>query len=831
MNRSEARKKPPMKPGVGAASINMNVSRKSSHSFGSRSIRTIGGGSRNNLFNSSSRKSVAIESSRAEKTQIKPPVQVFDDMGQDVTPRSLLQIDPTVKRNQSNTFFTGGESIATPSVASEMTGQSFYAASSASMYGGFSRSVFGSVSGRSSPESVSEDLAEPSSGYRDKFAASLGDIQTRPTLVREELTEADLDKMVHLSLCETETIWLLDFPGTCVAEDSEIADGIKEKNQRYDELLKNRVGNDSYVERGMQTFNNGQKNKEIQSIKVELHEVGCVATTWDMYDTYNSQEDSHEGGEKEDGEDHLESLSRPVSGERTSSHDDSESVGSGAVRPSSAASGRSFTGSRASMFTFKSSSVEEETPEKPEDGITDKEMEDLASILADKILQSENMQKDLFTMERAIALNIYQSRQARYRGLDIVTDIDAEKSEGEEVTSATVTLAQLGPNLHKLWSYSCNLTKGRNVSCLAWNKLNPDILAVGYGEFVFSEQKGGLACCWSIKNPEYPERVFHLNSGVTAVDFSAAHANLLAVGMYDGTIAIYNVRNRNDGPALDSFESQGKHSSPVWQVRWVDREQGAGEERDEILISISADGRVTKWSIRKGFECTDLMKLKRINVAKQSKEGGKKSDALISRFAAGFCFDVHPNDSNMYVAGTEEGHIHKCSCSYNEQYLESYHGHTGPVYRLQWSPFLSDAFLSCSADWSIRLWHQDKSQPVLTFLSSTKSVNDVCWSPSSATLFACVNDKAVEVWDLSLNTLDPIISHVPVQELKLSCVRFTTNSEIQTILVGDSEGQVTVYQLRGLASPTDNQAQVLTKLIRSVDNSAGSPGKKKADQE
>lgn len=30
------------------------------------------------------------------------------------------------------------------------------------------------------------------------------------------------------------------------------------------------------------------------------------------------------------------------------------------------------------------------------------------------------MQKDLFTMERAIALNIYQQRQARYRGLDIV---------------------------------------------------------------------------------------------------------------------------------------------------------------------------------------------------------------------------------------------------------------------------------------------------------------------------------------------------------------------------------------------------------------------------
>ena len=37
----------------------------------------------------------------------------------------------------------------------------------------------------------------------------------------------------------------------------------------------------------------------------------------------------------------MESLSRPVSGERTSSHDDNESVGS--VRPASGASG-SITG-------------------------------------------------------------------------------------------------------------------------------------------------------------------------------------------------------------------------------------------------------------------------------------------------------------------------------------------------------------------------------------------------------------------------------------------------------------------------------------------------------
>ena len=32
--------------------------------------------------------------------------------------------------------------------------------------------------------------------------------------------------------------------------------------------------------------------------------------------------------------------------------------------------------------------------------------------------------------------------------------------------------------------------------------------------------------------PQFPERFFHLDSGVTAVDFSAAHPNLLAVSSY-----------------------------------------------------------------------------------------------------------------------------------------------------------------------------------------------------------------------------------------------------------------------------------------------------------
>ena len=39
----------------------------------------------------------------------------------------------------------------------------------------------------------------------------------------------------------------------------------------------------------------------------------------------------------------------------------------------------------------------------------------------------------------------------------------------------------------------------------------------------------------------------------------------------------------------------------------------------------------------------------------------------------------------------------------------------GPIYRVRWSPFVADIFLSCSADWTVKLWHQDRSTPLYSF--------------------------------------------------------------------------------------------------------------------
>lgn len=90
----------------------------------------------------------------------------------------------------------------------------------------------------------------------------------------------------------------------------------------------------------------------------------------------------------------------------------------------------------------------------------------------------------------------------------------------------------------------------------------------------------------------------------------------------------------------------------------------------EVLVSVSSDGRVTQWMIRKGFESTDYLKLKRIGGSgpnralaaqqqqqqQQQAKAGKdkieppresKGDGLISRHAGGLCFDFWEQDKSM----------------------------------------------------------------------------------------------------------------------------------------------------------------------------------------
>ena len=80
-------------------------------------------------------------------------------------------------------------------------------------------------------------------------------------------------------------------------------------------------------------------------------------------------------------------------------------------------------------------------------------------------------------------------------------------------------------------------------------------------------QGSGMICCFSLKNTSHPEYTFNTDSGVMCLDFHQHHHSLLAVGCYDGTVLVFDVRNKVNRPIYSSSIRTGKHTDPVWQVR------------------------------------------------------------------------------------------------------------------------------------------------------------------------------------------------------------------------------------------------------------------------
>lgn len=85
---------------------------------------------------------------------------------------------------------------------------------------------------------------------------------------KKGLSEKELDALVDVELCETETLTLIYIPAIIVPHDTE-ENGpfqmVVKDNKAYDELINNKTFRaDNYTQRGSQTINLGQKPREVQ---------------------------------------------------------------------------------------------------------------------------------------------------------------------------------------------------------------------------------------------------------------------------------------------------------------------------------------------------------------------------------------------------------------------------------------------------------------------------------------------------------------------------------------------------------------------------------------
>jgi len=104
----------------------------------------------------------------------------------------------------------------------------------------------------------------------------------------------------------------------------------------------------------------------------------------------------------------------------------------------------------------------------------------------------------------------------------------------------------------------------------------------------------------------------------------------------------------------------GRHISPILQVSWLSA-QDPHSENSERLISIASDGKILEWHMEKEMTFKSLMVLKRIG----------NDNGVMNQYASGLCFDFPTKDLQIYLAGSDDGTIYRCSCSYNDQHLDA----------------------------------------------------------------------------------------------------------------------------------------------------------------
>jgi len=191
------------------------------------------------------------------------------------------------------------------------------------------------------------------------------------------------------------------------------------------------------------------------------------------------------------------------------------------------------------------------------------------------------------------------------------------------------------------------------------------------------------------------------------------------------------------------------------------------------------------------LESEEVMELKLVSGGGAGQ--GEEDETSLAGLAGGLCFDFNRHSEHLFLVGTEEGRIHKCSKAFSGQYLETYEGHSMAVYTVRWNPFHAKIFISASADWTVKMWDHTSRIPVMSF-DLAQAIGDVAWAPYSSTTFAAITaDGIVHIYDLSVNRNDHICSQKVVKRAKLTHVAF--NSVEPIVIVGDDRGGINTLKL------------------------------------
>ncbi|KAJ0180739.1 hypothetical protein K1T71_004143 [Dendrolimus kikuchii] len=399
--------------------------------------------------------------------------------------------------------------------------------------------------------------------------------------------------------------------------------------------------------------------------------------------------------------------------------------------------------------------------------------------------------------ERVLAAFEYSDAQKTFRGLVRMNPLSLD----------LVYIYSMKP----LWTFDCEDTANRPVTGISFNPKNENIIAVAYGKFGFAECFDGLVCIWCTKNPIKPERIYQFADPVTSVAFSEKNPNWLACGFANGDVLILDVTSY----AIKTIAKSKRETNPCFEPIWVTNWR-ATDKDNEYVMTACQDGRINRFTSTKthDFICTPMMRVATVEGKMKGLETAKiclKVDVPITRYPAALCMKWHSSVEHIYLVGTDEGCIHKCSTHYLNQHMDVFRAHAGPVYGMEFSPFMNTLMVSCGADNAIRLWLEGMDDVIMT-LTCPAAVYGIAFCPINATVLISVSGNILSIWDLRRKTHMPCAEYTFPNNVILTYIQFSTSGD--NVFVGDTTGKIHTFHLEDTPIPPFYQLKMLDEAIK-----------------
>mmetsp|Transcript_49378 Transcript_49378/g.130178 ORF Transcript_49378/g.130178 Transcript_49378/m.130178 type:complete len:667 (-) Transcript_49378:76-2076(-) len=366
------------------------------------------------------------------------------------------------------------------------------------------------------------------------------------------------------------------------------------------------------------------------------------------------------------------------------------------------------------------------------------------------------------------------------------------------------------------------LVRGRPVMDARFSPHRRELFLASYGRGPPgpASDLDGCMLVWNLAMRSRPEMIFTAPSSVLTADFHCFEPALIYGGTYSGTVVLWDARAQARPVMRSSLSGEG-HNHPVQAMKQV------GTHNTANLVTASNDGRLCEWSLA-------MLKTPQATVDLTDPTKGHRDLAMMT-----LSFPADDTNTNTLYVGAEDGsvcqvHIH----GERAGITESYDGHEAPVTGIDLHPKVPfdtlpasvdtsfDLALSCSFDWSVKLWRvKEHKSPILSLDAFEDYVFDVRWHPKHPAVFAAVDGEGhVDLWNMSRNIEKPIVRLESPHRRRLALNRCHWSSDGRHLVTGDSEGTLAVYTASScLAHPGSEDVADFAERLQTLEPIAPRP--------